>query len=233
MHQKCCLHVLKDLDGSLVKNIMQTCQQTRLLRLPVPSFLPTGHYCTGFSIVILYFSSWFISNPYVQSSLKSFKTLLSINEGALDPKKKRAASEHIAGIALSDLAKYFDLPIVEASRNLKVGLTVLKKKCREFGIPRWPHRKIKSLDSLIQDLQAQLFIENHLQEEAKRQQQVNEAAAMAVARRQSMLESEKETMESKPFMELQSETKRFRQDVFKRRHRARALRDPEPINLKQ
>lgn len=56
---------------------------------------------------------------------------------------------------------------------------------------------------------------------------------MAVARRQSMLESEKETMESKPFMELQSETKRFRQDVFKRRHRARALRDPEPINLKQ
>lgn len=68
-------------------------------------------------------------------------------------KKKRAASEDIARIALEDLAKYFDLPILEASRNLKVGLTVLKKKCREFGIPRWPHRKIKSLDGLIQDLQ--------------------------------------------------------------------------------
>lgn len=68
-------------------------------------------------------------------------------------KKKRAATERIARIALADLAKYFDLPIVEASRNLKVGLTVLKRKCREFGIPRWPHRKIKSLDTLIRDLQ--------------------------------------------------------------------------------
>lgn len=66
--------------------------------------------------------------------------------------KRRAATDHVASIALTDLAKYFDLPIVEAARNLKIGLTVLKKKCREFGIPRWPHRKIKSLDTLIHDL---------------------------------------------------------------------------------
>ncbi|KDP43764.1 hypothetical protein JCGZ_22391 [Jatropha curcas] len=130
-------------------------------------------------------------------------------------KKKRAATEDIARIALEDLVKYFGLPIAEASRNLKVGLTVLKKKCREFGIPRWPHRKIKSLDSLI----------HNLQEEAERQKQENENAAMAVAKRQKMLEKEKETIERKPFIEIQSETKRFRQDVFKRRHRARALRN--------
>lgn len=68
-------------------------------------------------------------------------------------KKKRAASQDIARIALDDLVKCFGLPIVEASRNLKVGVTVLKKKCREFGIPRWPHRKIKSLDGLIRSLQ--------------------------------------------------------------------------------
>ncbi|OAY57657.1 protein RKD5 isoform X1 [Manihot esculenta] len=129
-------------------------------------------------------------------------------------KKKRAATEDIARIALEDLVKYFDLPIAEASRNLKVGLTVLKRKCREFGIPRWPHRKIKSLDSLIRNLQ----------EEAERQKQENEDAAMAVAKRQKMLEREKESIERKPFMEIQSETKRFRQDVFKRRHRARALK---------
>ncbi|KAK9284798.1 hypothetical protein L1049_023975 [Liquidambar formosana] len=136
-------------------------------------------------------------------------------ESAPVKKKKRAATEDIAKIALEDLAKYFDLPIVEASRNLKVGLTVLKRKCREFGIPRWPHRKIKSLDGLIRDLQ----------EEAERQRQENMAAAMAVAKRQRMLESEKESIERKPFMEIQSETKRFRQDVFKRRHRARALKN--------
>jgi hypothetical protein len=70
---------------------------------------------------------------------------------------------------------------VEASRNLKVGLTVLKKKCREFGIARWPHRKIKSLDSLIQDLQVffsfpflmcqlllhQVIVKNYLQNKVK------------------------------------------------------------------
>ncbi|KAG7950217.1 hypothetical protein I3843_13G101000 [Carya illinoinensis] len=112
--------------------------------------------------------------------------------GIVDNKKKRVASEHIASIALSDLTKYFDLPITEASRNLKVGLTVLKKKCRELGIPHWPHRKIKSLDGLI----------HPIQEEAKCQQQENEAATMVVAKRRRMLESEKENIERKPFIKV-------------------------------
>ncbi|KAK9071481.1 hypothetical protein SSX86_010050 [Deinandra increscens subsp. villosa] len=128
-------------------------------------------------------------------------------------KKKRAATKDIASLGLEDLAKYFDLPIIEASKNLKVGLTVLKKKCREFGIPRWPHRKIKSLDGLISDLQ----------EEVKRQQEEDEGAALAVAERQKMIESEKERIEKKPFMDIQRETKKFRQDIFKKRHRARVL----------
>ncbi|CAL5188246.1 unnamed protein product [Lathyrus oleraceus] len=128
-------------------------------------------------------------------------------------KKKRAPSYHVAKITLSDLVKYFDMPIAEASKKLNVGLTVLKRKCREFGIPRWPHRKIKSLDSLIQNLQ----------EEAKHQEMENKAAAMAALKRQKMLESEKENIEKRPFMDIRSETKRFRQDIFKRRHRARVI----------
>ncbi|KAI4327835.1 hypothetical protein L6164_020252 [Bauhinia variegata] len=127
-------------------------------------------------------------------------------------KKRRAATAHIKKIDLPELVKYFGMPIVEASRNLNVGLTVLKRKCREFGIPRWPHRKIKSLDNLIHDLQ----------EEAKQKEPESEAAAVAVITRQRMLESEKENIEKKPFMDIQSETRKFRQDVFKRRHKARA-----------
>ncbi|KAL2348691.1 hypothetical protein Fmac_002691 [Flemingia macrophylla] len=134
----------------------------------------------------------------------------SMHSGSIE-KKKRAPSDLVANISLSDLVKYFGMPIVEASRNLNVGLTVLKRKCREFGIPRWPHRKIKSLDSLIHDLQ----------EEAKNQELKDREATIAVTKRQKMLESEKENIEKKPFMDIQSETKRFRQDVFKRRHRAR------------
>ncbi|XP_077246861.1 protein RKD5-like isoform X1 [Tasmannia lanceolata] len=124
-------------------------------------------------------------------------------------KKKRAAAEHIASIALSDLAKYFDLPITEASRNLKVGLTVLKRKCREFGIPRWPHRKIKSLDTLIHDLQ----------EEAERQERENKAAAMAVMKRQRMLEREKEGIETMPFMEIQGLQNKYQKDPSEKKPR--------------
>ncbi|KAK7250765.1 hypothetical protein RIF29_33424 [Crotalaria pallida] len=128
-------------------------------------------------------------------------------------KKKRAPSGHIAKIELPDLVKYFDVPIVEASRKLNVGLTVLKRKCREFGIPRWPHRKIKSLDSLIQDLQ----------EEVKHKETEDKDAAKAVAERKRKLESEKENIEKKPYMDIQRETKKLRQDFFKRRHKAKAL----------
>lgn len=66
---------------------------------------------------------------------------------------RRATTRTITKLTLEDLSKYFDLPIIEASKRLKVGLTVLKRKCREFGISRWPHRKIKSLDCLIHNLQ--------------------------------------------------------------------------------
>ncbi|TKY70247.1 RKD5 protein [Spatholobus suberectus] len=62
-----------------------------------------------------------------------------------------------------------------------------------------------------------------MQEEARHQELEDREAAMAVAKRQRMLESEKENIEKRPFMDIQIETKRFRQDVFKRRHRARAI----------
>ncbi|KAJ8467948.1 hypothetical protein OPV22_030500 [Ensete ventricosum] len=146
--------------------------------------------------------------------LRNQKNHRTLQELAISMKKKRAATEHVSNIALTDLVKYFNLPITEASKYLRVGLTVLKRKCREFGIPRWPHRKIKSLNNLIQNLQ----------EEVQRQEEENKSAAVkAVIKRQRMLEGEKECIEKNPFMELQIETKRFRQDVFKRRHRAKAL----------
>ncbi|GLT82531.1 hypothetical protein SLE2022_008950 [Rubroshorea leprosula] len=156
----------------------------------------------------------FLPNSAPTSELSEPEKAEQGHTGIVMVKKKRATSKDIARIAMEDLAKYFDLPIVEASKSLKVGVTVLKKKCRELGIPRWPHRKIKSLDGLIRDLQ----------EEAAQWQHEDEAAAFAVAKRRMMLETEKEIIERKPFIELQSETKQFRQDVFKRRHKARALK---------
>lgn len=63
----------------------------------------------------------------------------------------------------------------------------------------------------------------YLQGEVQRQQEEDKVAAMAVAKRQRMIESEKETIEKMPFLDIQQETKKFRQDIFKRRHKARAL----------
>ena len=65
-------------------------------------------------------------------------------------------SERMTEITLHDLSQYFHMPITQASKELKVGLTVLKKRCREFGIPRWPHRKMKSLESLINNIQVSI-----------------------------------------------------------------------------
>lgn len=52
---------------------------------------------------------------------------------------------------LEDIQKYFDMPINQAAKELKVGVTLLKRRCRELNITRWPHRKIKSLVALIEN----------------------------------------------------------------------------------
>ena len=43
------------------------------------------------------------------------------------------------------ISQYFYIPITQAAKELNVGLTLLKKRCRELGIRRWPHRKLMSL----------------------------------------------------------------------------------------
>ncbi|GMQ01289.1 hypothetical protein CsSME_00047976 [Camellia sinensis var. sinensis] len=57
-----------------------------------------------------------------------------------------------AALELDEIQKYFDVPITRAAKELKVGLTVLKKSCRELNIMRWPHRKIKSLRALVDNV---------------------------------------------------------------------------------
>ena len=55
-------------------------------------------------------------------------------------------------LELDEIQKYFDFPISKAAKEMNVGLTMLKKRCRELNIMRWPHRKIKSLKSLINNV---------------------------------------------------------------------------------
>ncbi|BFG23488.1 hypothetical protein CerSpe_097620 [Prunus speciosa] len=101
-------------------------------------------------------------------------------------KKKSAALE------LDEIQKYFDLPITQAAKKLNVGLTVLKRRCRELNIMRWPHRKIKSLKALIENVKG-LGLTNELK----------------------MLEEQKKLLEQLPDMELTERAKKLRQASFK------------------
>ena len=61
--------------------------------------------------------------------------------------------EDLQTFTLAELAPFFDFPINEAADRLGVCSTVLKKICRNNGVERWPHRKIKSINSMIESLQ--------------------------------------------------------------------------------
>ena len=55
-------------------------------------------------------------------------------------------------ITLHELSNYFNMPLDQAAKELKVSATLLKKKCRDYDIPHWPHRQLKSLERLIENI---------------------------------------------------------------------------------
>ncbi|KAL6905870.1 hypothetical protein ACP4OV_003471 [Aristida adscensionis] len=62
--------------------------------------------------------------------------------------------ERASNMQLSDIAPFFDIPIVSASEKLGVGVTLLKGVCRKYGVKRWPHRTIKKMDTAIEKLRS-------------------------------------------------------------------------------
>ncbi|XP_062201520.1 uncharacterized protein LOC133904059 [Phragmites australis] len=102
-------------------------------------------------------------------------------------------------------ARYFYMPITKAAREMNVGLTVLKKRCRELGVARWPHRKMKSLKSLILNVQE---IGNGMSPAAVQQELLALETCCAL-------------MEENPSIELTDRTKKLRQACFKESYKRR------------
>jgi len=73
-------------------------------------------------------------------------------------------------IPFLELSKFFRGTITDASKSMGVCETVLKKTCRSYGISRWPHRKIKSLERMMDVLQSSPAID--LEEQKKINEQV-------------------------------------------------------------
>ncbi|GAQ87313.1 RWP-RK domain-containing protein [Klebsormidium nitens] len=119
-------------------------------------------------------------------------------------------SERIRQLSRDEIARHFDMPISEASKRLGVGLTVLKKRCRDMGIHRWPHRKLKSMNALIQTVQ-QLGAKDN----GGPEQQIGSAI--------QRLEAERNSIEAAPSVKLTHETRKFRQACFKAKYKLRNL----------
>ena len=82
-----------------------------------------------------------------------FRLLLTLVHQAterVEPKSVALKKRRVADITRDDLASLFHLPAELACRELGIGLTVLKRRAREVGIQRWPFRKMKSLERLIE-----------------------------------------------------------------------------------
>ncbi|KAL7003626.1 hypothetical protein U1Q18_004777 [Sarracenia purpurea var. burkii] len=112
--------------------------------------------------------------------------------------RRQSGRSKSAALELNEIQKYFDVPITKAAKELKVGLTVLKKRCRELNIMRWPHRKIKSLKSLIHNVK-ELGLTTEIE----------------------MLEEHRRMVEMLPELELTDRTKKLRQACFKANYKKR------------
>ncbi|KAI0527446.1 hypothetical protein KFK09_003047 [Dendrobium nobile] len=106
---------------------------------------------------------------------------------------------------LEEIRAYFHMPITKAAMEMNIGLTVLKKRCRDVGITRWPHRKLKSLITLI----------NNIQEIGKSSSDVN------IMEELKSLEEHRKLMEENPEIQLTKETKKLRQACFKANYKKR------------
>jgi len=61
------------------------------------------------------------------------------------------------GISKTLLSQFYLSSTIEgAASQLGVGVTALKKRCRQLGIKRWPHRQLQSMMNMIKGLKAML-----------------------------------------------------------------------------
>ncbi|KAL3716525.1 hypothetical protein ACJRO7_008167 [Eucalyptus globulus] len=114
-------------------------------------------------------------------------------------------------LSREQISRYFYMPITRAAKELNIGLTLLKKRCRELGIRRWPHRKLMSLQTLIKNVQ-------EMGGDPENVEQLRKVV--------NLLELEKKIMEEFPDVQLEDKTKRLRQACFKANYKKRKLVGP-------
>ena len=131
-----------------------------LNQLPSNHFIPSNDdLFLGYLSLCLSLSKSLFLSPHRRNSFSPFfYSGLSVPDETEAPfnvphNEKDEQKKEERAITFEEVSRYFDVPISVAAKELNTGLTQLKKKCRELGIPRWPHRRIKSLHALIINVQ--------------------------------------------------------------------------------
>ncbi|KAJ4973258.1 hypothetical protein NE237_006432 [Protea cynaroides] len=138
-----------------------------------------------------------------------------------EKKAKRCKEERKSSsneLTRNTVSSYFYMPITQAAKELNVGLTQLKKRCRELGIGRWPHRKLMSLQTLIKNVQ----------EWEQKEGEVTEATLKNAI---ELLEQEKKLMEVMPDIQLGENTKKLRQACFKSNYKKKKFMGMVEVDL--
>ncbi|XP_052176982.1 protein RKD1-like [Diospyros lotus] len=123
-----------------------------------------------------------------------------------------SSSSSSKSLSRNTISQYFYMPITQAAKELNVGLTLLKKRCRELGIRRWPHRKLMSLQTLIKNVQ-----------DLGKEEREGTADEAKMREAIEILNQEKKLMEAAPDLQLEDKTKRLRQACFKANYKKRKL----------
>lgn len=67
------------------------------------------------------------------------------------PRENAKANKNTPDLTLQAIEGVFHMKLTQAAAHLGVCPTKLKKTCREFGIKRWPYRKLRMFERLVQD----------------------------------------------------------------------------------
>lgn len=169
----------------------------------------TQHLCTSTSSAESCLSQELEGDPHMAE--KDLKQKLDRDAGRKKRKWRLSNGPEEKPLLTFELvSQYFCMPVKQAASELNVGLTHLKRRCRELGIPRWPHRKVKSLETLIKNVQE---LGSNTGEEGRMTKIVVE-----------MLQQAKKLIEERPGdVDLDQETKVLRQVCFKENYKRRRL----------
>lgn len=67
-------------------------------------------------------------------------------------RKRTKSGRYTSDITLEEMQGYFHLPAYEAARRMGIGLTILKRLCRKFGVQRWPYQRKRFSDMKEEEL---------------------------------------------------------------------------------